>query len=411
MNIEDYLELLAGHRIKDKKLYEFEIDIRDVKLIKSLALQVSKNIGLSNRQHDLSKKKLLEYENQFLSKGLIDLKKDLNNLRIPLRSIDRSKTIKLVLKDHYDFFNWQKIIKIAIKFPYSKKMLKHINFIKQSQGKNEYDSKTKTHFVDFSEQNVLRIVGKFKDINFEIDDELLKFYDIINDFQVNKKDHLPGIYNYQFKNLHNNCKKYLLNNFGKPSAENLVFYYDKRKQFGLGHFDEKDLFENLDKCSPLTNYISKNGDKTLYVDRNLYNHHDISLAINFLKRFPLLIVLKNHSETTDLLEFVSNFKNFLKVEEMSVLFRLENNTEENIKFNNTVKLLGVNNPVTSNTKIIFLNNDRIPKPLLLSNYFPDTTILCESFRHKKHVSLYYEQSDLVIHYDNVPSSYLNFRIL
>jgi len=140
MDIEDYLELLAGFQLNEKMpKYEFYLETRDVKLITSLAKQVRGNTGLTDRQHELAKKKLLEYQDQFEKNDFFDLDKDLENLRIELRNINRAKTVKIVLKDYFDLFSVRDKLMIAVRFPYSNKMIKYINFIKDMQERREYD--------------------------------------------------------------------------------------------------------------------------------------------------------------------------------------------------------------------------------------------------------------------------------
>ena len=161
MYIEDYLEILAD------PASNIILDNADVKLIKSLASQTKKNVPFTDRQYNLAKLKIISYKEQLDEVGYKFTDNDLNNLRLPLRVIDRSKTISLVEREYIDLFGNVKTTMIAIRFPYSNKMIKYIEFIKLLQkNKKLYDTKTKTHFIELTENNIYKIVEKFKQANF-----------------------------------------------------------------------------------------------------------------------------------------------------------------------------------------------------------------------------------------------------
>ena len=94
MYIEDYLEIFSG-LVVTKKDIKFFCAKNDQVLMNSLARQVFRQTPLTDRQHELAKKKLLEYKEQFSVYGFDTLEQDLNSLRMPLRSIDRQKLISL----------------------------------------------------------------------------------------------------------------------------------------------------------------------------------------------------------------------------------------------------------------------------------------------------------------------------
>lgn len=401
MDIEDYLELLTGAKpTNSTSNYQFILNKSDVKLLTSLAKQVQKNIGLTDRQFELTKKKLLEYRDDFEKNGFFDLDKDLENLRIELRTINRSKTVQLVLKDYFDLFSVRNKVMIAIRFPYSNKMIKYITFIKDIQERREYDSKSKTHFVEFTEKNVLKIVDKLQDANFEIQKEIIDYYKEIKEFEKSPQKFQPGVYNFELKNIHKNCIDYLVAYLGKPCLQNLALYYDRRDEFGIGHFDETDLRDSLKEYSSLANKIIERRDKQILIDSSKFTFKDVFSAIKELQRLPLLIILKHGHEAENLLEYYQALADKTDLKNISVMFRLENNTEKNIQFNELVKELKINNKVTSTTEVVILNNEKIPKPLLQENWKPNTTLLIDSFRQKKQLTIYYNESSLVINYDD-----------
>ena len=89
---------------------------------------MKKLTGIHNKTKDITEE-LSPYNNI----NILLTDNDLNNLRLPLRVIDRSKTISLVEREYIDLFGNVKTTMIAIRFPYSNKMIKYIEFIKLLQ--------------------------------------------------------------------------------------------------------------------------------------------------------------------------------------------------------------------------------------------------------------------------------------
>ena len=207
MHIEDYLELFVGLHHEQKEL-KFFCSKKDEVLMFSLGKQVYRQTALTDRQHELAKKKLLEYKEQFDVYGFDDFEKDLNSLRMPIRSINRQKLISL--KQINDK------IYIAVRFPFSKKMIKHIEFLQRLQPKKNYDSKTKTHLIDFSEKTLFEIVSKLKDCNFEIEEDVKEIYGILKIMDDDKENNAPGIYGFEIKNLHAKAIDYAVTSIGEP---------------------------------------------------------------------------------------------------------------------------------------------------------------------------------------------------
>jgi hypothetical protein len=396
MTIEDYIEILST----------LDVDTRDRKLITSLSSQIKKNIGLTDRQHSLAKKKVKEYEKEF-SKNGYDINDGLDNLRHPYREIDRSKKVFLVEKESFTLFDNEKKVMIGITFPYSNKMIKHINFIKSLQDRNDYDSKSKTHFLKLNEKNVFEIVDRLKECNFEIDEELLNFYNIIQKFIESKNDFIPGIVNYKFVNTSKIAEEYAIKILGVPTVKNLALYYDRKDILGLNLFDSNELNRSFSMLTPLAEKIAKLENKNIFMSKIIHTFFDVCNVINELKRFPLLVILSKGQENQDLVDLIDSLQKFIDIKDISVLFRLDNISGNNIDFNENVKKFKLNNKITEATQVIIINNEKLPKPLLISKWQPTTTLLLASIRHSRLVSTYYNKCELVIHFDTQPTTWIH----
>jgi len=103
-----------------------------------------------------------------------------------------------------------------------------------------------------------------------------------------------------------------------------------------------------------------------------------------LKRIPLLIVIPGTKEK-DSLEGISKmhkiFKNLIPSEDISVLVRMKNSTKDGKDFNNYIKEQKINNSLAENTKIVYITNKKVPKPLLMSTWDPEAVLICDNTRN------------------------------
>ena len=106
-------------------------------------------------------------------------------------------------------------------------------------------------------------------------------------------------------------------------------------------------------------------------------------------------------EIDGLINTHQSFKNIIFDENISVLFRLDNDDDDGYNFNAYVKKNNLNSPLDKDTKIVYINNNKLPKPLIASNWLPEVTILYGNSRTSTNVQLYINSCDLVIHYTDV----------
>ena len=130
-----------------------------------------------------------------------------------------------------------------------------------------------------------------------------------------------------------------------------------------------------------------------------------------LKRLPILVVLDSKQALDQLTIAHNHFKNVIHESEMSVCFRLQNawKPDEDKKitdpFNEYVSTQALNNSVDKNTKIVYINANKLPKPLLKTGFTPKCVI---TFGGKglsfNNVTQYTQQFDLQIVYEEDTSS-------
>ena len=396
--VEDCIEILAGLQEHEGT---FKIESSDYNLITSLARQTFRGTAYTDRQCELAKQKIIYYKSQYEDNGYnIDIA--IEELRMPLREVDRSRWVKLVSspdnlleRDQVDG-PW-----IAVRFIFQKKLISSIEQLKRSLGSAIYDKENKTHYFPVTEKTVYEILCVFNEQNgFVVEEQIKDYYEKVLHMKNNKDQYLPGIYGLKLKNLHQKSFDYALSSIGEPNIDNLCHYYDQKDKFGLYHFDDQDVTLSIKSLNPLSQSIVKRSKNQIQLSTKKYTIENLAESVLELYRFPLLIVLDEKNCYSELTQFHRAFNGIIPNESCSVLFRLENN-EEGSEFNQYIKNNNLNNLVDKNTKIVYINNSKVPKPLLKTDWIPNAAITTYSGRSSKgKTDSYLAGLDLVIHYDD-----------
>jgi hypothetical protein len=396
---EAIMHLSVMYRDPDAK--PVKLDSSDYALVNSLAKQVYKKLGFTDRQYELARLKIREYADQFDDD--FDVETVCSTLKYPLREIDRSRWIRLVEIDG--------VASIAVRFVFQKKLISKIEMVKQRVKENSYDAQNKIHNFAFSEYTVHAIITAFKDAGFDIQQELIEYYDKLEHMINNKKDHLPGVYGYDLKNLHEKSFNYAVSSVGTPDKNTLHKFYDRKEQLGLYHFEQDILEQSLRLLTPLTRKIVERKLMQVQVDPKKYTVDNVAETILELDRFPLLVVISERNCYDELSKFHKAFNGVVSNTQCAVLFRMDNTTET-AHFNDYIKDNNLNNLVDNDTKIVYISSSKFPKPLLKNNWYPQTAITTYSgySGSNNKVDGFLDTLDLVIHYDTESSSWKRNRI-
>ena len=403
-NCEGLLSLLTGITIPRPAMLKvldngYTLLDADAKILKSIAKQLSKGIPLTNRQHSLVLDKLENYRDQFIKKGIdIDLYKD--KLMYPYRQIDRSHTLKL----HNDT--------LKIRFPFNKKIIDRIEEVRRVDHRSHEYSEN-THTFKYTPQTLMKLVeiAKKFDHKFEIDEDVEDIYQQCLRLEETKEQYVPGVYNYKLKNVPVVVKDILLDEIGECNRDTLPLYYDRRELFGLKHFDMDKISQSYARLSVLTNKIIQRKDPTIVLQTKTHTIDQLVQSLIELNRLPVLIVLDEKKALDQLTVCHNHFKNVVHSSEVSVCFR-KPNTEERDPFNEMVSEKGINNQVDKNSKIVYINNSKLPKPLLQKDFSPRAVVsLGGHIIGFNNVTNFIQQFDLqIVCEDNSSSVYWNKRL-
>jgi hypothetical protein len=183
----------------------------------------------TDRQCELAKQKIMYYKSQYEDNGY-NINIAIEELRMPLRDVDRSRWIKIVsspdnlLEREQSEGPW-----IAVRFIFQKKLIGSIDTIKRKLGDGIYDKENKIHYFPFTEKTVYELISVFNESNkFEVEQQLKDYYGKLVHMKNNKENYLPGIYSLKLKNLHEKNFNYALSSIGEPDIHNLCQYYDQK---------------------------------------------------------------------------------------------------------------------------------------------------------------------------------------
>ena len=405
INIEDCLELMCGLLIEEEFTPAIEIAEKDKKLLLSIAQSTFRAKALSDRQYAVVKKILTNgYQKDFLDRN-IDLPSSINNIRRPLRKIDRSEYIAIEnYQDNLSGAGYQAFSDtgkcLVVRFPFNMKYSKLITEIKKfilfpSEG---YKSDNYKHILPYNETIVYKTIDLFKGHIKDIQPELLDIYNEIDGYRNAPEKHIPGIYGFQIKNTPEFIAQSVVDKIGDPTLENLFLFHDKRDQIGLVHFDKDALTSSTQNLKPLTKKILSRNHSFIQINKKQHPINEVLETLLELKRFPLLVILDDKEPLDQLVQFHNLTKNIIPIEEISVMFRKENR-KEGRHFNDYVKSQNINNKLDINTKIVYINNKKIPKDLLKEVWEPECVISLGSVRHYNKIDKLIHQYDLTIHYD------------
>lgn len=350
--IEDLLEILAGMREQSS----IQIDPVDATIMYSIARQTFRGTALTDRQFALMKEKLQSYKDQFTA---LDYEFDyaIENLRQPLRHIDRSKYIKLQ-ED-----------KIVIRFPFRKTEILLIQEIVYGEGYN-HTKGSHEHEFSFNEINVLNLLDRFSNKEFEIDQEIINLYNNIKSIHSNPQEYLSGIIDNKLININSRLQSYINDELGNLTESNLMKFIDRKFRYALDIIDYK-----FNDQSTLVKKITSRKDKTYHSQPSKELHFELLSALWELNRFPLLVILDNDRAEEQLYEFANYYRDIINSSEQSVLFRLE---EKDAGFNQLVKDRKLNNWVDKTTKVVYISKNKLPKLLVNNEWKPTATVSYDS---------------------------------
>jgi hypothetical protein len=393
--VEDAIEILAGVR---PRIINIRIDYNEKNLIKSIGRQVANGLALTDRQLELSLKKIKKYQSN-LEKNNIDVTSLLatKSLRLPLREIDRSQMILISTDDEN-----KKLI--SVKGIRAKTFQEKWPKIQEKLVGSITEYGTVKEFP-FNEINIAVVVSEFQDSDFIIDPELLMIFKEIEKIQENPEKFVPYVDledgQVVIRNANKHCVDYIETKISNDIKGNFLSYIDKLKKCGIYHKDAK-ILEKIGKIAPndLTKNILVNSSTRFRISPETVPVIDLIEVIENLNQWPVLVLVDDdHKALEQVAGIFSALSGKISNSEITVFFRIDNGQKNYNEFNQMVKDNHLNNYIGPDTKVVFIAKNKIPKPLLKADWHPNTAIMLSNHDFGK-TSAFLDDMSTVYYYNN-----------
>ncbi len=368
--IEHALEILAG---VVPRAININIARTDQSIIRSLGNQVKKSVGLTDRQLALSIKKIEQYRggleaNSIDVNGLLELK----TLRNPLRIIDRRQSISLDTSGKETF--------IVVQFPFSKKLGATWDSI-ATHLVGDIVSTKNTRAVKFNEKSLLLILSAFEPLGFIVSEDIRELQTAIEVILDNQNNYIPHVAvdagQLVLKNVTKSCQEYFDSKFSDRTGKNIFRFLNSAKSCGIDVQNQEvtSVVSANFPNSPLNSLVMCN-DTRFRIKPNKYDMDFLFGAIDDLGQWPVLVVLEDETSAyKKVKECYEVLTKYVRNEEMTVFFRLDNGQPDHKEFNQFIKDNTLNNYIDSKTKVVFITKTRIPKPLYKADWHPNTAVV------------------------------------
>lgn len=382
----------------------FGIETPDQVLI-SIARQIRRGFGLTDKQHLLAKEKILKYRDVFENNFVTNLDDVLDNTRLPIRLVDRSKTVSIEkFKTRYDAGSARDFIKV--RFPFNKKAMQQINELASAILDNKsveyfHEKGTHEHYLKLTEVTVEKVVEIFSKKNFYIDPSLMEMYQEIVEIKSNPDKFLPCVVDNTIRNIPDSAIRLLEAEIGEATADNRLLYRDRSIRYGLSYFD----FEITP--STITEKIALRTAPEVLVSTTV-ELSKITKSLIDLKRSPVLVLINDVGKGSEVLtetkKFYDEFSKYYSNAEQSVLFRVDN-SPNTYTVNDFIKENALNNWVGENTKVVYIMKSRLPNLLVTGDWKPITSVSLTSDTSNSMVKEYIKHHcDLILYCDSYISN-------
>lgn len=395
---------------------------RDLSTLVDIAGKVNKyKKGLTEKQYALVCK-LLDKHKDLLG----DTAEIVNNLEYPVIYVNREKWIDV---DRVDFENEFGIPVIKVRAVFDRKNSDFWSNVKLHCknlfiGSDSNDSALR--YYRFDEAKFMVILKLAEDFDVKISESAQEVHNKIKKFK-RQEDYVPGIYNLKLENVNKEAEKMLREEVGELNKKNYIKYCDRALKYGLTNYDSNialessNYYEHPDLMSsialrgkpsyhlfrgseslPPNNLFSKSN--VFKGDERIASLKDIFQCIKDLDRLPMLVAvdtqnLQRNSDVNDLKELLDNLLVSFGRDNISVLSRPENQSQNDKKLNKVLQQTTSSDIKTSNVFVVDPKEIKQKIQLLEKiNWHPRCVFLENRLPFSYHnFSLFLQNQDLIFY--------------
>lgn len=392
MNIEDLIILLATRC----QLNQF-----DSKIVESFYNQIFQGNGFTEKQSSLALK-ILERQSSKLSEILgTDISKYIANpvFRIKKRSINLGK--KITVFEHAEFGK-----AIKVEFPYNETLVEKIRKERVNLPFAAWDKEERAWIFSLNERSIQLLIPFVINEGFIPDDEFAGYIEQIKIIQENLEKYVPMV-----KLCENTIKFVNVNeNAPQPDSNDVLQSLFLARKIGIHTWDDNisSYLKDNNINETVINFLNENPGTTFSINLENFKFSDLGGIVKHLN--PAVFIVPGGSElekTQAGIEFLNSIG--ISNNEISVLFRLPKETGEN--FNNFVKELELNNPLTEKTRAVFISS-KVPKTIIDSGIKFNCVVNFNFYSVHYTIREFVKNHQNVIHVlDKKPQRNLNFAFL
>jgi len=375
MFIEDIITLLAGHA---------RSNLFDQKIVLSFRDQIFAGRGFTEKQANLALKIITRQKT--LIESILHCSIDdviINpSFKLPRRVLSENKSI--TVSDNSVF---GKVFKVQ--FPYNEEIVELIRKQRDTITYAQWDKDEKSWIFAANERSLKFLIEILDKYEFVADEKFMSYVGQYNIIFNNAENYIPTLTHSDNTFYIKNIKKEL-SSIDEDSVLPAIF---KARKLGVQIWDEtiSALLLNESLNATVTEFIDSSPGTKFEIDLAERSTFDIVPIIKNLS--PTIIIIPGGSELEKLNEGLEVLTCAgIVPAEISVMFRLPSETGS--VFNNQVKDLKINNPLSNKTKAVFISG-KLPKTVI------DSGIKFHSIINFNFYGIHYSLRELISTHHNV----------
>jgi hypothetical protein len=281
--------------------------------------------------------------------------------------------------------------RILVEFTYNKRLRQQISDLTKSIEGQMLAVNSKQYSIPLTEKNLHLVVNAFKNQGFDIDHDLVKFHGEISEILKTTNTQF-NVFSLTDKKL----ETAIINEIGAITEDNLILLNDRHQKF------QYSIFQKNPEIS-LKNSLANRPGTRVWIDSTQTTLNDVVGALSELGRLPLLVIFNGHESkecVQNLNKLAISLKNNGVNTSTGIYFRFDNITEHNKNFNELIGQLGYNAQLNDSTLVAGIANNKLPKFLLKSKWYPKSVIsFSNNFKSNK-TSVYCDAVDLIVYYND-----------
>jgi hypothetical protein len=251
----------------------------------------------------------------------------------------------------------------------------------------------KQYRADLTEQNIIELVDLLKPCEFEIEEKIQLFYDTIHswsELEVRNQFLLTNI-------SHTNFQKHITADLGINTAIDQNIINDRAVRYQ--YFVEKP--EKI--AESLVEKIANRSTTKVWVNKQEVGLEEIFASLIKLKRLPALVIFEPNDQKRCLEDLKKLHESLEKngiFNSIGIYFRLPND-DTGVQFNKFIAEHQYNAQLDNMTKIVGVQNGKIPKFFIKNNWKPMSVISVGNSLRNTKTAVYANSCDLIISYTDI----------